>query len=1524
MESDGWPDSEASSSAQSSRSPQPSVRSTSSDDVRLGTGVSSSRSKFTRHFTLSSRQSYSSNNGESKPSAASKGPYGINTVYRAEKSKELVAHLVFVHGLGGGSEHTWTKDGVHWPRDLLPKQQPLHMAAIHVFGYDSDFKKSSTLNIQDFSKSLLNGLLNNPIVRESKCPIILIGHSMGGLVMKKAFITARQTSMYEGLAARIRAMVFIATPHTGSQLAPILEKMFRMTSGLKPYLEDLTRNSITVQSINAEFPAQAADLSLYSFYETNPLSLGGIRDVMIVPKTDAVLNYPNEQSALLYGDHRSVCKFNSDDEHNFVVLWQTIAALIQQFESIIPTAKPGSARDIAERHDDLNKSLCISEAPADDLRWRDDNMPLVLWIRGSPGSGKSFVAGHVIEALEKSNHDHCYYFFTHGDRGKSSFEGFLLSMTWQMANIYDDVRKRIVDICSKDRELVKSGDHRALHRKLWEQGVLKAALSCKCYWVIDAFDECQLATELGKFLLRVVERASGRVSILLTSRNAPGDHLLSLENVLEKDIKISDTQEDIVKYLQAHKHSIPGSSPQERDWTSQLILQKSNGCFLWAILVLRRLAKIVGSQARIRALEEMPPGMDQLYSRILTSMSHKEKSISQAILMWVACAVRPLKTSELQYVLETITEDELDDIDGIVSRYCHDLVFIENSTVKMRHASARDFLLRQDINSDLPEDFTIREDEAHKELAMACLEFLNGVEMKSKPKRKMVASAPTQSVFISYACVAVHEHVNRASALDPEILSVLAHFLRTNVLSWIEHLAECGGLETVLRFAHVLRMFLRRKSRVDLLLGDDVVIIDAWASDLVRLVSKFGRQLLIYPESISQLIPPFCPLESAPYIQFARGSHVVLSVHGRIAVFGERTCLEERSLNHGAPVTHLQFAESSQLLASVSRKMLRLWNTETWEPHWDIRLRSSCIALKFIDDDKLLLVVLKNNTLLALNMLDRVESISTWMDILDEPHYEWYHGTSPQFASFNPDLGLVALAYSFRSLIVYNYDMDTYEIYHHKDGLCDFAEEQSHTAIYSMAFSALPDTSLLAVSYGTAELVLFNTEKGTIQATVTSAFFTRLVSSPDGRTLGASRVDGSIELYDFETLHKLYRIRPDEGAVSALSFTSDSTRFLVIRAGGHSCRLWEPPALYRRDVGHNSVRSTSLGSGSQDGVYDQPDEDVTFVSAIACDLQGDFFFVGKEDYSVSSYDGKTGRRICVLFDHVASIKTLHVVAWASKQYLVSVDSAGFLIVHRVQKSGKQLQVEKIFTHRGSVTGIQQLLCNSHASTLLVCSGNRAKLLSILTGEHVASQEDAVTDTDEHCIWAQHPVDDSLLICVQGHTVYYYNWSSLQLVGNPNMSLQLNVDIEDNLKVSAISALFTLSNKVLAIAFSVAGKGRQSTIACFPAQAFAVRSATADPLTEFHGVCDQIQLIIGMFRDRVVFLHMDGWVCSAKVNGMRGEGEGVMHHFAPPEDWLQTSRELLITISKAGDILFVVKGEVAVVKRGLARIAHIKT
>ncbi|KAK8133349.1 hypothetical protein PG984_005361 [Apiospora sp. TS-2023a] len=1546
-----------------------------------------SRTRFSRRFSLRPTPSQSSTSNDIN----TKGPLGLTTVYRPTPACPSTAHIVFVHGLGGGSEHTWSKNGVLWPRDLLPKQAPFRKTSVHIFGYDSNFKKSSTLNIHDFSKSLLNNLLNNPDVNDANCPIILVGHSMGGLVMKQTYILAKQMPAYRHVADRITAIIFIATPHTGSELAPILERIFRMTSGLKPYLEDLGRNSNAVQTINTLFPAHSADLMLHSFYETEALSIGGLRDVMIVPKVDAVLNYAHEQSALLYGDHRSVCKFEGAEDHNFIAVWQTIASCLPSYGVPPGTvdAPTSPISSIYQSDAEISEVLGIWEPPADELhrvradrhpgtcewlstdshycRWlQDAQHSSIFWIRGPPGCGKSYIAGHIVDELDLAKKRCCYYFFKHGDKTRSSMEDFLLSMTWQMSK-HPDVQRRVLQICRKDRG-VASGDYRTLHRKIWDQGIFRSSLGQEpTYWVLDAFDECRSGSELAKFLLRVTEKTGGLVRIIATSRHPHTHFSLPPSAVIQRDVEISDVQNDITKYLDTAEHELQGSNRLERKVLKERILEKSNGCFLWVVLVLQRLRNTVGSQSRLRALEESPPGMDQLYARILQTMSDKD-DLSKEILIWITCAIRPLSLAELKCVLEKLAMDEISDVEAFLSQHCYDLVYVDgNSYVKMRHSSATRFLMRKDINSEF-DALTIDEETANKTLAMACLDYLNGPELKAK-KRKMVASAHGQSAFASYACTALHEHINRCSPSDSDILEGLATFLKSNVLLWIEHLARLGELEIVLHMAQVLKIYLRRKSRVELLLGEEVIVIDAWTTDLVRLVSKFGKQLLAHPESILHLIPPFCPTESAPYTQFASsaGSAVVQvrgistkawddylcavipseprigissgvtrreRLHsigisddgfcigtslGRICIFNDNTCLEEKSISHGGPVTHLQYATSRPLLASFGKRIVSIWNTETWGKQWEVNARHMCLAMHFVDDDQLLLVALQNNTLLALNLIDRTFEETSWTDTLDDPYRNWYHGVAPRCATFNTDLSLLAVGYSGRSVLVYNYELDSHQLFDYENGVSDDVDHQNFIHLYCMVFSRLPDVSLLAVNFGTAELVLFDTEAGSVVAKLSPVYFSTLASSPDGRTLAAARNDGAIELYDFETLHKVYRIRPRDGAVASLAFTSDNTRFLVIRAGARNCSVWSPVSLFRRDVGHDSVRSPSLGSGSQDGAYEQPEEEVSRITALAADMLGDVFFVGKDDCSVTIHDTKSGAQLGTLFSHASSIKALHMSPSSSLRLLVSIDTAGFVMVHEITQAHAQWAAKCLWRHRASVEGIQQCLYGPDASRLLLCSKSQVAVYSTASWNEVGSTSFNNPD-DEPCLWVQHPKDHALLLYLTATKIQIHKWTDLERIWTVPRGFQFPDGVTLNSKIYRAFHIFANASAMLMVSFGPRESHTEVWKVCFPPGDFTTGSASVSAIAECQKSCEEMSLVIGMYRDRLVFLHNEGWICSIKANGMRGRAnEKVMFHFAPPVDWLRTNSEPLIRVTKLGDLLFVVKGEVAVVKKGLSRV-----
>lgn len=91
-----------------------------------------------------------------------KGPLGLTTVYCPS---EPTIELVFVHGLGGGSRSTWSKEpDLFWPQAWLPQDDAFKDVRIHTFGYNSNWDKVSTLNLHDFAKSLLGSLHDCPLI----------------------------------------------------------------------------------------------------------------------------------------------------------------------------------------------------------------------------------------------------------------------------------------------------------------------------------------------------------------------------------------------------------------------------------------------------------------------------------------------------------------------------------------------------------------------------------------------------------------------------------------------------------------------------------------------------------------------------------------------------------------------------------------------------------------------------------------------------------------------------------------------------------------------------------------------------------------------------------------------------------------------------------------------------------------------------------------------------------------------------------------------------------------------------------------------------------------------------------------------------------------------------------------------------------------------------------------------------------------------------------------------------------------
>lgn len=123
----------------------------------------------------------------------------------SESDVKRVPSVVAVHGLAGDSFSTWTdkSTGKLWLRDFLPHSTYFVNARVLSFGYDSrafisPFANASTGRVFTFAEELL-GALSDQRVRARGRPIILIGHSLVGIVIKSVCLSRKPISNCGGV-----------------------------------------------------------------------------------------------------------------------------------------------------------------------------------------------------------------------------------------------------------------------------------------------------------------------------------------------------------------------------------------------------------------------------------------------------------------------------------------------------------------------------------------------------------------------------------------------------------------------------------------------------------------------------------------------------------------------------------------------------------------------------------------------------------------------------------------------------------------------------------------------------------------------------------------------------------------------------------------------------------------------------------------------------------------------------------------------------------------------------------------------------------------------------------------------------------------------------------------------------------------------------------------------------------------------------------------------------------------------------
>ena len=240
--------------------------------------------------------------------------------------------IIFVHGLGGNRQTTWThQNNTYWPQDLLPDQIP--SSRIMTFGYDADMVKiwsigpTGSNGLHGHGKTLAFTIADSRSTKTSKRrPIIFVTHSLGGLVCEQALLVCR-ASNEQRLSCVLEStvgIVFMGTPHKGAELALWGSRLAKYVQTIRTVNRDivraLTKKSEVLAIVEQDFqqlllkPEHINKTRIFCFYEEVPLPVVG----KIVPEESAILEqYSN---ASIHANHMDMAKFDGETDVGYLAV----------------------------------------------------------------------------------------------------------------------------------------------------------------------------------------------------------------------------------------------------------------------------------------------------------------------------------------------------------------------------------------------------------------------------------------------------------------------------------------------------------------------------------------------------------------------------------------------------------------------------------------------------------------------------------------------------------------------------------------------------------------------------------------------------------------------------------------------------------------------------------------------------------------------------------------------------------------------------------------------------------------------------------------------------------------------------------------------------------------------------------------------------------------------------------------------------------------------------------------------------
>lgn len=203
--------------------------------------------------------------------------------------------------------------------------------------------KGDAMALSHQATAVIECLSNEPDLTAG--PLVLIGHSLGGLVIKKALQhgMGKSVGRHRDVAQNTKGVAFVGTPHFGSLLATIASRLRLLRANQQ--VRDMRQHDANLTDLNQHFLAICSQLDLKTrvFVETQPLRVPWIGRFLpgatIVSPTSSEAHTPGEVGIPIAADHITIAK----PRDRSAEVYRSIVALVRDVERATQAPPPQPA-----------------------------------------------------------------------------------------------------------------------------------------------------------------------------------------------------------------------------------------------------------------------------------------------------------------------------------------------------------------------------------------------------------------------------------------------------------------------------------------------------------------------------------------------------------------------------------------------------------------------------------------------------------------------------------------------------------------------------------------------------------------------------------------------------------------------------------------------------------------------------------------------------------------------------------------------------------------------------------------------------------------------------------------------------------------------------------------------------------------------------------------------------------------------------------------------------------------------------